>query len=107
MSTVSAHSSPVAPTIPTTDSPISSDTLQQDAAGLLDVVYNGGVGIIPLDVAYALVAHTEKAVKNDLFRQEPQLRKTQRHALRRSHERRHSHSSRQQTGDDSYDHRET
>lgn len=58
-----AHSSPVTPTIPTTDSPISSDTLQQDAAGLLDVVYHGGVGIIPLDVAYALVAHTEKAVK--------------------------------------------
>ena len=49
--------------IPTTDSPIPAAQLEQQAADVLDAAYAGGVGIIPLDVAYALVGHTEAAVK--------------------------------------------
>ncbi len=49
--------------IPTTDSPIPAARLEQDAADVLATVYGGGVGLVPLDVAYALVGHTEGAVK--------------------------------------------
>lgn len=49
--------------IPTTDSQIPAARLERDAADVLETVYGGGVGLIPLDVAYALVGHTEGAVK--------------------------------------------
>lgn len=49
--------------IPTTDSPIPASRLEKDAADVLSTVYSGGVGLIPLDVAYALVGHTEASVK--------------------------------------------
>lgn len=49
--------------IPSTDSAISPARLEQDAADVLATVYAGGVGLVPLDVAYALVGHTEAAVK--------------------------------------------
>lgn len=49
--------------IPSTDSAIPPARLEQDAADVLATVYAGGVGLVPLDVAYALVGHTEAAVK--------------------------------------------
>lgn len=49
--------------IPTTDSAIPVARLEKDAADVLTIVYGGGVGLVPLDVAYALVGHTEAAVK--------------------------------------------
>src|SRR5690606_19022417 len=49
--------------IPSTDSFIPPTKLQSDAADVLKTVYTGGVGLVPLDVAYALVGHTEAAVR--------------------------------------------
>lgn len=56
------HLDTLAP-IPSTDSAIPAARLKQDAADVLSTVYAGGVGLVPLDVAYALVGHTETAVK--------------------------------------------
>ena len=35
----------------------------KDSSEILDVISDGGVGIIPLDVAYAIVGNSEKAIK--------------------------------------------
>ena len=37
--------------------------LEQDVLNLLDTIEKGGVGIVPLDVAYAVNATTERGIK--------------------------------------------
>ena len=39
-----------------TDDPVPAERLQADVAALLDVLADGGVAIVPLDVAYAILA---------------------------------------------------
>ena len=40
-----------------------SSRVVKDSSEILDVISDGGVGIIPLDVAYAIVGNSEKAIK--------------------------------------------
>jgi tRNA A37 threonylcarbamoyladenosine synthetase subunit TsaC/SUA5/YrdC len=40
-----------------------TETLVQDVAKLLDVLYSGGVGVVPLDVAYAVLAATPEGIR--------------------------------------------
>ena len=42
---------------------ISADRLERDIARVLDVVYGGGIAIIPLDVAYAIIGHRPEAIR--------------------------------------------
>ena len=37
--------------------------IKRDVKKIIDVVYDGGVAILPLDVAYAIVGCTEDAIK--------------------------------------------
>jgi tRNA A37 threonylcarbamoyladenosine synthetase subunit TsaC/SUA5/YrdC len=47
----------------TTDGLVPAETLRADVAGLLDVLAGGGVGIAPLDVAYAVLAARESGIR--------------------------------------------
>ena len=38
--------------------------IKRDVKKIIDVVYDGGVAILPLDVAYAIVGCTEDAIKS-------------------------------------------
>lgn len=51
------------PPIANTGNPIPQDRLEHDVAEVLDVVYGGGVAIVPLDVAYAIVGHSKAAIR--------------------------------------------
>lgn len=46
-----------------THDPVNQATLEQDVSKLLDTIEQGGVGIVPLDVAYAVNAMTESGIK--------------------------------------------
>lgn len=46
-----------------TDDPVDPQILQQDVSKLLDALEGGGVGIVPLDVAYAVNATKEAGIK--------------------------------------------
>ena len=46
-----------------THDPVPTGQLQSDVSSLLDVLEQGGVGIVPLDVAYAVNAMTEDGIK--------------------------------------------
>lgn len=46
-----------------THDPVDAAVLQQDVSDLLDTIEQGGVGIVPLDVAYAVNAMTESGIK--------------------------------------------
>lgn len=46
----------------TTDNPVGHD-VEQEAAQVLDVLDGGGVAIIPLNVAYAILGRTEAAIR--------------------------------------------
>ena len=47
----------------TTDGPVPAETLKADVARLLDTLATGEVGIVPLDVAYAVLAARESGIK--------------------------------------------
>lgn len=47
-----------------TDDPVDPNVLESDVAQLFEVLAKGGVGIVPLDVAYAVNATTEQGVRN-------------------------------------------
>ena len=47
---------------PTTDNPIGHD-VEQEARDVLEVLDGGGIAIIPLNVAYAILARTEAAIR--------------------------------------------
>jgi len=47
----------------TTADPVPAERLQADVAALLEVLYDGGVGIVPLDVAYAVLAAREDGIR--------------------------------------------
>ncbi len=51
------------PVIARTDAPVPAERLQRDVARVLDVVYGGGIAIIPLDVAYAIIGHRPQAIR--------------------------------------------
>ncbi|WP_119168806.1 Sua5/YciO/YrdC/YwlC family protein [Algihabitans albus] len=51
------------PPIQTTGDPIPRERLERDVAQVLEVLYGGGVAIVPLDVAYAIVGHREDAIR--------------------------------------------
>lgn len=46
-----------------THEPVPAETLQADAARILDILEEGGVAIIPLDVAYGILAARESGMK--------------------------------------------
>jgi tRNA A37 threonylcarbamoyladenosine synthetase subunit TsaC/SUA5/YrdC len=46
-----------------TDDPVARDELQADVARVLDRLEQGGVAIVPLDVAYAVIGAREPAIK--------------------------------------------
>ena len=48
---------------PTTRTPVPSKKLEKDVTDLLDILEQGGVGIVPLDVAYAVNAMTERGIR--------------------------------------------
>lgn len=50
-------------TIAGTGDPIPRERLERDVTELLDTLYGGGVGIVPLDVAYAIVGHSADAIR--------------------------------------------
>ena len=54
------------PAIARTDAAVPVDRLQRDVARVLEGVYGGGVAIIPLDVAYAIIGHRPAAIR-DIF----------------------------------------
>ncbi len=39
------------------------EQLERDVTSLLDALYRGGIGIVPLDVAYAIVGHSADAIR--------------------------------------------
>lgn len=51
------------PVIARTDAPVPAERLQRDVARVLNVVYGGGIAIIPLDVAYAIIGHRPQAIR--------------------------------------------
>lgn len=51
------------PVIARTDAPVPAERLQWDVARVLNVVYGGGIAIIPLDVAYAIIGHRPQAIR--------------------------------------------
>ena len=42
---------------------LSPEKIRQDAEDVFDVIVDGGIAIIPLDVAYAIIGHREAAIK--------------------------------------------
>jgi tRNA A37 threonylcarbamoyladenosine synthetase subunit TsaC/SUA5/YrdC len=46
-----------------TDDPLPQERLAGDAGSALEVLYGGGVAILPLDVAYAIVGHKDEAIR--------------------------------------------
>ena len=42
---------------------ISDDQVQNDASVVFDIITQGGIAIVPLDVAYAIIGYTENAIK--------------------------------------------
>lgn len=52
------------PAIARTDAAVPVERLQRDVARVLEVVYGGGVAIIPLDVAYAIIGHRPEAIRS-------------------------------------------
>jgi tRNA A37 threonylcarbamoyladenosine synthetase subunit TsaC/SUA5/YrdC len=46
-----------------TGEPVPRERLERDVTKLLDTLYRGGVGIVPLDVAYAIVGHSADAIR--------------------------------------------
>lgn len=48
--------------IPTTDNPIGHD-VEREARDVLEVLDGGGIAIIPLNVAYAILGRTEQAIR--------------------------------------------
>lgn len=58
------------PTVISPDPPIAGtgdavprDRVERDVAQVLEVVYGGGVAIVALDVAYAIIGHSEAAIR--------------------------------------------
>lgn len=47
----------------TTADPVSPDRLQHDVGRILDTIAEGGVAIVPLDVAYAVIAAREDGIR--------------------------------------------
>ena len=47
-----------------TDEPVPAERLQGDVARVLEAVYGGGVAIVPLDVAYAIIGHRPEAIRS-------------------------------------------
>ncbi len=47
-----------------TDAPVPAERLQGDVARVLEAVYGGGVAIVPLDVAYAIIGHRPEAIRS-------------------------------------------
>ncbi len=46
-----------------TSDPVAPEQLRADAARLFDALAAGGIGIVPLDVAYAVVATTPGGIR--------------------------------------------
>lgn len=46
-----------------TAEPVPREQLERDVTRLLDALYRGGIGIVPLDVAYAIVGHSADAIR--------------------------------------------
>lgn len=46
-----------------TDAPVPRARLEVDVKKVLETVYGGGVAIVPLDVAYAIVGHKENGIR--------------------------------------------
>ena len=42
---------------------ISDQKVEADVSAVFDVIVDGGIAIVPLDVAYAIIGHTESAIK--------------------------------------------
>lgn len=51
------------PAIENTGDLIDPERLERDVAQVLDVVYGGGVAVVPLDVAYGIIGHREDAIR--------------------------------------------
>ena len=47
-----------------TDAAVPAERLQGDVARVLEAVYGGGVAIVPLDVAYAIIGHRPEAIRS-------------------------------------------
>ena len=47
-----------------TDAPVPAERLQGDVVRVLEAVYGGGVAIVPLDVAYAIIGHRPEAIRS-------------------------------------------
>ena len=52
------------PAIARTDAAVPAERLQRDVARVLEAVYGGGVAIIPLDVAYAIIGQRPEAIRS-------------------------------------------
>lgn len=50
-----------------THDPVDAATLQRDVEQLFEVLKKGGVGIVPLDVAYAVNATTERGIRSIFY----------------------------------------
>ena len=46
---------------------ISNQRVEDDASMVFDVIMSGGVAIVPLDVAYAIIGHTETAIRKNIL----------------------------------------
>ena len=46
---------------------ISDGQVQNDASIVFEIITKGGIAIVPLDVAYAIVGCTENAIKRIFF----------------------------------------
>ena len=42
---------------------ISPEQVRKDAEAVYDVIMDGGIALVPLDVAYAIIGHKEEAIK--------------------------------------------
>lgn len=51
------------PRFETTDAPIPRERLERDVARTLETIYGGGVAIVPLDVAYAIIGHRPEGIR--------------------------------------------
>ena len=51
------------PGIGRTDAAIPADRLERDVSQVVDELHSGGVAIVPLDVAYAIIGHKEAAIR--------------------------------------------
>ena len=42
---------------------LSPEKVRADAEAVFDVIMDGGIAIVPLDVAYAIIGHKEAAIR--------------------------------------------